>query len=331
MQAQAEPVSVVMPVRNALPHLHQAVRSILDQTHRDFELIVRDDGSTDGSTEALREWARRDARIRLFEGAECLGPAGSSNWVVDRARTEIVARMDADDVSLPERLERQLRVLRSRPDAVLVGAMSEGIDPEGRVVHGRDRSALLTAVGAPFPHGSVMFRKSAFDRVGGYSADADFWEDQHLFMRLSRIGKILTIPQVLYRYRYSPLSSRFTSDRGRVVRCVSEGIAQIRRFNGGPEIPSADARSGRVHPEVLLSLCYHPLWLGKRPRMFVDFLRRAQLGLDRRTARTLLWSLWSEVAPGTLRRFTRARLARRDRAAAGQVRDDGLYEWPVRA
>ena len=79
-------LSVVMPVHNALPHLDAAVRSILEQTHRDFEFVILDDASTDGSTERLKEWAAKDERIRLHLGKKNLGPAASSNFVVRERR-----------------------------------------------------------------------------------------------------------------------------------------------------------------------------------------------------------------------------------------------------
>jgi glycosyltransferase involved in cell wall biosynthesis len=94
--SQRELVSVVMPVHNALPHLDAAVSSILDQSFSNIEFVIYDDASTDGSTERLREWALKDSRIRLFEGDPNLGPALSSNCVVEKASSQLIARMDAD-------------------------------------------------------------------------------------------------------------------------------------------------------------------------------------------------------------------------------------------
>ena len=210
-----------MPVRNALPHLDAAVASLLCQTHADFELIVRDDDSTDGSRERLRVWASRDPRIRLHEGSRRLGPAGSSNWVVEQARAPIVARMDADDVAHPDRLRRQLGLLERRPDAVLVGSLWEGIDRHGRVVRAPDLSSLSAIrFSAPFAHGSIMFRREAFRRAGGYRAVCDYWEDLDLYMRMAGQGRVLVIPEPLYRHRYSETSTRLTSRRPAVERAV---------------------------------------------------------------------------------------------------------------
>src|SRR3954464_774388 len=120
-QSKARPrVSVVMPVHNALPYLDAAVASILDQSFDDFEFVILDDASTDGSTERLREWAARDPRIRLIEEKRNLGPALSSERVAREAKAPVVARMDADDVSYSTRLEEQLEVLDNFPDAGVV-------------------------------------------------------------------------------------------------------------------------------------------------------------------------------------------------------------------
>src|SRR4051794_17741690 len=117
------PLSVVMPVHNALPHLDEAIESILRQTVTDFEFVILDDASTDGSTDRLREWALRDSRIRLIEVEKNLGPAMSSERVAREARASIVARMDADDISCPTRLEEQLKALETYPDAGVVGGL----------------------------------------------------------------------------------------------------------------------------------------------------------------------------------------------------------------
>jgi glycosyltransferase involved in cell wall biosynthesis len=127
----APPLSVVMPVYNALPYLHESIASILAQTFADFEFVILDDGSTDGTAAALREWARRDPRIRLVTSPRNLGLAGSSNLVVAHATAPLIARMDGDDVAHPERLERQLAVMRAHPDASLVATLWEGIDAGG--------------------------------------------------------------------------------------------------------------------------------------------------------------------------------------------------------
>jgi glycosyltransferase involved in cell wall biosynthesis len=162
-------ISVVMPVHNALPFLEQSIASILEQSFGNFEFVILDDASTDGSSELLREWSRRDNRIRLHESGERLGLSRSSNAVVLRSRAPVVARMDADDIAHPDRLRRQWNVLDGCPDVALIGTLCNGIDASGREVRPRDRWRLVRRSSyIPFPHGSAMFRREVFDQVGGY-------------------------------------------------------------------------------------------------------------------------------------------------------------------
>src|SRR6267378_4232638 len=128
-------ISVVMPVHNALPFLDESIRSILEQTLSDFEFVILDDASTDGSVELLREWSLRDKRIHLHESKKRLGLSGSSNAVVSKASAPIVARMDADDIAHPDRLRRQWNIIEGgRGDVAIIGTLCNGIDASGREV-----------------------------------------------------------------------------------------------------------------------------------------------------------------------------------------------------
>lgn len=174
-------LSVVMPVHNAAPYLDEAIGSILSQTYRDFEFVILDDGSTDGSSEKLREWAAKDQRIRLHRLDSNSGPADSSNLVVRHARGSLIARMDADDESLPDRLQQQVDLLQRRPDVGLVGTLCDVIDKDGSTVRTRDLWRLTRRSWfAPFPHGSIMYRRELFDLAGGYRGSCVYWED-HIF------------------------------------------------------------------------------------------------------------------------------------------------------
>src|SRR6185503_18679941 len=196
-------ISVVMPVYNALPFLDESISSILNQTLPDFEFVIFDDASTDGSVELLRQWSERDKRIHLHESKERLGVSGISNAVVSKARAAIVARMDADDIAHHDRLRRQWEILEGRADVAVIGSLCNGIDASGREVRPRDRWRLVRrSVYLPFPHGSAMFRREVFDKVGGYREKAAGHEDQDLFIRMAAHGGVLTLPDVLYSYRY---------------------------------------------------------------------------------------------------------------------------------
>src|SRR5436305_9543595 len=123
-------VSVLMPVYNAIRYIGVAVDSVLSQTFSDFEFIIVDDGSTDGSAEILREYAGRDPRIRLISRPNT-GLGFALNEALAVARAPFIARMDADDECLPERFEKQIQYLRNHPECVLLGSRVLWIDSDG--------------------------------------------------------------------------------------------------------------------------------------------------------------------------------------------------------
>jgi len=318
-------ISVVMPVRDLAPYVAASVESILSQTLADFEFVIRDDGSTDGTREILRSFAARDRRIRLFESDTSLGPAGSSNWVVEHARGDLIARMDGDDVSHPDRLRRQAAALDAYPDACLVGSLWEGIDEKGRLVRPRDRWRLAhPSAFSPFPHGSIMVRREAFARAGGYRVAADFWEDLDLYRRLSALGRLLVLPAALYRHRSSVLSTRIASPADKVEASVDRMYRHVRGDD------SARRASEKILPQVFLSLGSTRLWAGHSPAVFRRLLRRGALGWNLESLGVLGWAAWGAVSPRSLRFVLKTMVAARDRAAARRFPDDAVYEWICR-
>src|SRR3990172_5385939 len=124
-------VSVLMPFYNAERYVGEAIESILCQTFKEFELVAIDDGSTDRSLEVVRGYACRDTRIRCFSSAH-KGIAATRNETLSRANGKYIAVMDADDISLPERLAKQVAYLESHPECVLVGSWVQLMDSAGR-------------------------------------------------------------------------------------------------------------------------------------------------------------------------------------------------------
>ena len=302
-------ISVVMPVHNALPFLDQSIRSILEQTLRDFEFVILDDASTDGSVELLREWSLRDKRIHLHESKKRLGLSGSSNAVVSKASAPIVARMDADDIAHPDRLRRQWNIIEGRPDVAVIGTLCNGIDASGRVVRPRDRWRLVRrSVYIPFPHGSAMFRRDVFDQVGGYDETSDGGEDQDLFLRMAARGRVLTLPDVLYSYRYH--SSNVTLFNG--TRAVGENHSQ----NG-------DALA------AFYMLGAMRLWAGDPPMLLGPMLKKKSLKWNLKTLMILASAIVGHISPSTLRVFLRSSIRARDLLASVRVKDGKPYEWRV--
>jgi glycosyltransferase involved in cell wall biosynthesis len=311
-----------MPVRDLAPYVAASVESILSQTYGDFEFVIRDDGSTDGTRDILRRLAAGDGRIRLFESDASLGPAASSNWVVERAEGEIVARMDGDDIAHPERLERQLAALDADPEACLAGTLWEGIDEQGRLVRPRDRWRLANPTSfAPFPHGSIMFRREAFERAGGYRGEADYWEDLDLYRRLSAVGRLIVLPAALYRHRSSVLSTRIASPAETVEAAVDRMYRQVRGDRPGT------ASDGKILPQVYLSLGSTRLWAGHSPAVLARLLRNGALQWNLETGGILVWAAWGALSPRSLRFVLKLMVAVRDRAAGRRFPDDAIYHW----
>jgi glycosyltransferase involved in cell wall biosynthesis len=205
---RAPRLSVVMPMRDAADHVAEAVDSILAQTRREFEFLIFDDGSRDSSCEIVEGYARRDPRIVLFRGS----PAGYAVWLregVSRARGEWIARMDADDVSHPERFARQVQYLEQHPECVALGAQILIVDPERRPIqrrfapleHEAIDAALLRGRGDALPHSAAMFRRRALLEVGNYRTDRLWHEDVDLYLRLAEVGRLANLPDILLEYR----------------------------------------------------------------------------------------------------------------------------------
>jgi len=317
-----------MPVHNALPYLDEAIQSILNQSFADFEFVILDDASTDGSSERLRHWAQKDRRIRLIEVEANLGPALSSQRVAQAANAPFVARMDADDISCPDRLRQQFELLREHPDVGVVASLCDVIDGRGRKIRGPDVWRLVrNSAMAPFPHGAIMYRREAFDSVGGYRRECDYWEDQDLVMRLAAISKIMVIPRSLYVVRQTPTSTRLSAARKRQELAIDSMYRLLSAHYG--EIPPGDSRAadGKLDPRVFLSIGSTELWAGGRPRLFRRLLRYGKLWTDRRSMGAILWCLWASVSPRTLRGFASALCKARNFSARRRLDLDRPVHW----
>lgn len=227
MQPPQSPiVSVVMPVYNSRRYIEAAVHSILAQTLSDFELIIVDDGSSDGTADILRRLARRDCRIRLIQQRNT-GVCGASNRGIAEARGEFFARMDHDDIALPDRLERQVEYLRAYPEIVAVGAQVLMIDSDGLPI--RIASAPLThekieemfALDWPMFHPTLMARMDVMRKLGGYREQYNSMEDLDLFIRLAEYGRLANLPQVLLKYRQHITSICYSRARDQLMQMQS--------------------------------------------------------------------------------------------------------------
>ncbi len=207
-------VSVVMSVFNGDRYLKEAIDSVLAQNFADFELIVVDDGSTDGTAAILESYS--DSRIRTSRNAVNLGQPASLNRGLAAARGALIARLDADDVALPDRLETQVRFLASHPSAASVGAAWIEIDENGCL--GAARHPPTTSVDIrwrllfanAFLHSSVIVRRSALDAVGVYDPAIGYGEDYELWSRVAARFEVANIDRPLVLYRLTGVSKTAT-------------------------------------------------------------------------------------------------------------------------
>jgi glycosyltransferase involved in cell wall biosynthesis len=203
-------ISVIMSVYNAERHLSDAIRSILDQTFTDFEFLIVDDGSRDNSGAIMDTFAANDPRIRVIR-QENRGLIASLNRMLDEALAPLIARMDADDISLPTRFERQIAFLSQHADHGVVGTNTHELDEDGTVfecsdLHPLDHSSIATAMEyrSPICHPSVLMRREVIMAAGGYRSPYVHCEDYDLWLRLLDRTRLANLPDRLLLYRRSP-------------------------------------------------------------------------------------------------------------------------------
>lgn len=242
MKSTQVKVSIIMGTYNPdEKKLKRAVQSLILQTVPEWELLLYDDGSDGQFVPLIRETAMLDGRIRLLRGTENRGLAAALNRCLLRARGQYIARMDDDDVSLPNRLERQLVFLESHPQYQWVGSGAELIDENG--VWGFQRMPEIPQprdflFHSPYIHPSVMFRKSALIRGGGYCTAKAFLqvEDYELFFRLHRLGMRgynLSEPLLRYWEDYASYQKRTYRRRIREAKLRYHGFRGLGILNSG--------------------------------------------------------------------------------------------------
>jgi glycosyltransferase involved in cell wall biosynthesis len=249
MTTSSPSISILMPVYHAVRYLPAALDSMLAQTFSDFELIAIDDGTRDGSAEVLARYAARDARIRVVT-QENRGLVASLNRALELARAPLVARMDHDDISRPDRLAKQFAYLRQHPDVAAVSGAMDLIDQDGRYLRTEAYPTVPSAIESELRHGScvshpaVMARTAVLRAVGGYRKIVQCAEDYDLWLRVSEISHIGNLPDVVLSYRQHPtkMSLRYYVEQQLAV-LAARGAAELRRRGIADPLASADPKS----------------------------------------------------------------------------------------
>lgn len=228
-------VSVLLPVYNAGAFLPEAIESVLCQSWADFEVIAIDDGSTDDSLSILEKYALRDARIQVIS-RENRGLIRTLNEGIKLSRGEFIARMDADDIALPDRFAAQVSFLDTYPDVVVVGGQILLIDEEGRTIgpmslpcdHERIDTKHMSKPGGVLFHPAAMMRIQALKRVGNYNEKMEAAEDFDLWLRLAEIGRLANLDRCVLKYRQHVHSVGYSQRKRqrmaawRAIRAASE-------------------------------------------------------------------------------------------------------------
>ncbi len=203
-------VTVLMPAYNTEKYIAAAIRSVLNQTFKDFELLIINDGSTDSSADIIQSF--HDPRIVVVEQVNA-GIAVALNTGIQLARGEFIARFDADDICYPHRLESQFNFLKKNPDYILIGSDADYIDEEGQYLfyhenmsHSHQEIRDTVRLKCPFIHSTVCYRTHVIRELGGYDIRAHTFEDYFLWIKFIEKGKVLNFNRPLISVRLNPES-----------------------------------------------------------------------------------------------------------------------------
>lgn len=260
-------MSVVMSAYNAERHVGTAVESILGQTFSDFELVAIDDGSRDRTGDILAAYG--DPRIHVLRQVH-RGLIASLNRGIGLASGEYIARMDADDVAHPRRLERQVAFLDVNHDVGMVGTAYDEIDEQGRVIGHRryptEDGALRRALIRynPFFHSSVMMRRGVLEAVGSYDGARSFLvEDYDLWFRVARVTRMANLPDTLMQRRYGTHNISLKRESEQLRQAIRLRWRVLRRGD---------------YPPWSVIFLLRPLAVGIMPARVRTGLRRSLLG-----------------------------------------------------
>ena len=258
-------VSVILPAYNAAAHLGKAIDSVLGQSFSDFELIIINDGSTDGTTDLLTQY--QDPRIQVIT-QENLGLPKALNRGLAIAKGVYIARQDADDISLPSRFEKQVQFLDQNEGYGLVGTWSEIITPDGPshrqhmhpISNGQIQVQLL--INNQFVHSSVMLRASCLKNTGYYSEDPNHFppEDYDLWLKVAQHTLVANLPEVLLQYLEEPNSISRTKQaliNSRAALMSEQAIFSIPGIHENSAMIQLliEASNGRACKIGLIQLC----------------------------------------------------------------------------
>ena len=215
-------VSVLMPAYNAGPYLAEAIDSILSQTYRDFNFIICDDCSTDDTLQIIQKYAAIDSRIVVIKNDKNLGIAKTRNRLVEHSTAEYIAWQEADDISLPQRLEHQVSFMEQNPDVAICGGYLECFNTSGVIgvrKYPVDNDSLRKLVFryAPVAEPAAIIRKSCLDVVGPYSVQYTPADDLEMTLRLGANYKMANLPEIVLKFRLHNTANSTTFSKLKIL------------------------------------------------------------------------------------------------------------------
>ena len=230
-------VSVITSVHNGELYLEKCIESILNQTFQDFEYIILNNGSTDHTHEILKKYT--DPRLRIIH-QEDLGLSRSLNKGVDLSNSDLIARLDVDDYSVPQRLDRQVTFMKQNPKVVLCGSrFQELLDEESftqrvRFIETDEAIRKALCLFNPFAHSTVIFRKKIFPRAGGYNCQLKYGQDYDLWLRMLGFGEAVILKEELVIVTISKESESNRNSRKSKLEGLRIRWDAFRKFGGNP-------------------------------------------------------------------------------------------------
>jgi len=306
-------VSVLMPVFNSEAYVGAAIESILAQTFSDFELVIIDDASQDGSADVIRSYAQRDARIRFFPLERNVGIADVRNHALASARGKYIAVLDSDDVSLPERLRKQLRFLEANPHIGALGARFREVDQNLKPLReqlnplSHPLIVLNMFIGGGFIlHSTLVTRREILCAIGGYEAGRRKFDDLELHSRLLAETQIryANLPDILVLYRrhkqsvsanMSPAkpTPQYENPTGKMLerlwrRAPADTLSRFARIYAGQKLSWPQRRLARRDLKRLIESMVDAGWIDAGDRTLL--LTELDPRLERTTPR--LWQMF---------------------------------------
>lgn len=235
-------VSIIMPAYNSEKYISAAIESVLNQTYKDFELIIIDDASTDSTYNIISSYMNQDSRIKVIKNSKNLNIGESLNKGVAAATSDLIARMDSDDICFENRIELQVKYLLANPHIAVVGSDILLIDEQGNDIHTRAyyytdndiKKRMLRY--SPFAHPSVMYRKKVFMEFSGYDSSKSPSEDIDLWFRIGTKHSFANIERPLIKYRYFHKSSSNRNLRRLEINTIKMRYQAIKKFGYRPSV-----------------------------------------------------------------------------------------------